>query len=110
MLENKLGIENDVELAREEERLTKQRALELFEDGLLSSFEVGTFAGLSKIHGYLFQDVYAFAGQMRTVNITRGSFRFASVMYLAAALEAIDKMPQSAFDEVVEKYVEMKMP
>lgn len=110
MLENKLGIENDVELAHEEERLTKQRALELFEDGLLSSFEVGTFAGLSKIHGYLFQDVCAFAGQMRTVNIVKGSFRFTSVMYLAAALEAIDKMPQLTFDEIVEKYVEMKMP
>ena len=108
-LENKLGIKSDVELAREEERLTKLRALELYDTGLLGTFEVGTFAGLAKIHGYLFQDVYEFAGAPRTVNISRGNFRFASVMYLASALRAIDKMPQSTFDQIVEKYVEMNV-
>lgn len=106
-LENRLGIEGDVELAREEERLTKKRALELFEDGPLDSFEVGTFAGLSKIHGYPFQDIYDFAGKLRT--ISKGSFRFAPVLYLSAALDAIDKMPQSTFGEIVEKYVEMNV-
>lgn len=108
-LENKLGIEGDVELAREEERLTKKRALELFENGLLDTFEVGTFAGLSEIHGYLFQDVYDFAGELRTVNIAKSNFRFASVMYLSAALDAIDEMPQRTFDQIVEKYVEMNV-
>ena len=108
-LENKLGIASDVELAREEERLTKLRALELYDTGLLDTFEVGTFAGLAKIHGYLFQDVYEFAGEPRTVNISKGSFRFASVMYLGSALRAIDKMPQSTFDQIVEKYVEMNV-
>ena len=108
-LESKLGIKSDVELAREEERLTKLRALELYDTGLLGTFEVGTFAGLAKIHGYLFQDVYEFAGAPRTVNISRGNFRFASVMYLASALRAIDKMPQSTFDQIVEKYVEMNV-
>lgn len=108
-LENKLGIRSDVELAREEERLTKLRALELYDTGLLGTFEVGTFAGLAKIHGYLFQDVYEFAGAPRTVNISRGNFRFASVMYLASALRAIDKMPQSTFEQIVEKYVEMNV-
>ena len=108
-LENKLGITSDIELAREEERLTKLRALELYDTGLLSSFEVGTFAGLAKIHGYLFQDIYEFAGEPRTVNISKGSLRFASVMYLDSALRAIDKMPQSTFDQIVEKYVEMNV-
>ena len=108
-LESKLGIKSDVELAREEERLTKLRALELYDTGLLGTFEVGTFAGLAKIHGYLFQDVYEFAGAPRTVNISRGNFRFASVMYLASALRAIDKMPQSTFEQIVEKYVEMNV-
>lgn len=109
ILENKLGIASDIELAREEERLTKLRALELYDTGLLGTFEVGTFAGLAKIHGYLFQDVYEFAGEPRTVNISKGSFRFASVMYLGSALRAIDKMPQSTFDQIVEKYVEMNV-
>ena len=109
MLENKLGIANEVELAREEERLTKLRARELFEMGLFDSFEVGTFAGLCSIHRHLFQDVYDFAGRMRTVNIAKGNFRFAPVMYLSAALEAIDKMPQGTFDEIIEKYVEMNV-
>lgn len=108
-LENKLGISNDVELAREEERLSKLRALELYDTGLLGTFEVGTFAGLAKIHGCLFQDVYEFAGEPRTVNISKGSFRFASVMYLSSALKAIDGMPQSTFDQIVEKYVEMNV-
>ena len=108
-LENKLGISNDVELAREEERLSKLRALELYDAGLLGTFEVGTFAGLAKIHGCLFQDVYEFAGEPRTVNISKGSFRFASVMYLSPALRAIDGMPQSTFDQIVEKYVEMNV-
>ena len=108
-LENKLVIKSDVELAREEERLTKLRALELYDTGLLDTFEVGTFAGLAKIHSYLFQDVYEFAGAPRTVNISKGNFRFASVMYLASALRAIDKMPQSTFDQIVEKYVEMNV-
>ena len=109
VLENKLGISGDVELAREEERLTKLRALELYDTGLLGTFEVGTFAGLAKIHGYLFQDVYEFAGKPRTVNISKGSFRFASVMYLGSALRAIDRMSQSTFDQLVEKYVEMNV-
>ena len=108
-LENKLGISNDVELAREEERLSKLRALELYDAGLLGTFEVGIFAGLAKIHGWLFQDVYEFAGEPRTVNISKGSFRFASVMYLSSALRAIDGMPQSTFDQIVEKYVEMNV-
>lgn len=108
-LENRLGIEDDIELAREEERLTKKRALELFEDGLLDTFEVGTFVGLSKIYGYLFQDVYSFAGKLRTVNIAKGNFRFAPVMYLSAALDAIDGMSQGTFDQIIEKYVEMNV-
>lgn len=108
-LENKLGIENDLELAKQEERLTKQRALELFETGLLDTLEPGTFASLAKIHGYLFQDVYDFAGQRRTVNISKGNFRFAPAMYLSAALDAIEAMPQGTFDQIVEKYVEMNV-
>jgi cell filamentation protein len=108
-LESRLGITDDIELAREEERLTKRRALELFESGRLGTFEVGTFAGLAQIHGYLFQDVYDFAGKMREANIAKGSFRFAPLMYLQAALDAIDKMPQSSFDEIIAKYVEMNV-
>lgn len=109
MLQNKLGITNEVELAREEEHLTKLRALELFEQGLLETFEVGTFAGLAAIHRYLFQDIYDFAGMMRDVNIAKGNFRFAPVMYLAAALDAIDKMPQTSYEQIIEKYVEMNV-
>lgn len=109
MLQNKLGITNEIELAREEERLTKLRALELFEHGLLDTFEIGTFVGLAAIHRYLFQDVYDFAGTMRDVNIAKGNFRFAPVMYLSAALDAIDKMPQSTYDQIIEKYVEMNV-
>ena len=108
-LENKLGISDSRDLAHEEERLTKKRALELYDNDLLSSFEVGTFAGLKSIHGYLFQDVYDFAGEMRNVNIAKGNFRFASVLYLESALSSIDNMPQDTFDHIVEKYVEMNV-
>lgn len=108
-LENKLGISDGILLAREEERLTKARANELFDLGLLATFEVGTFRGLCQIHGYLFQDVYEFAGRMRDVNLANGNFRFAPRLYLSAALEAIDGMPQSSFDEILDKYVEMNV-
>ena len=108
-LENKLGISDSRDLAHEEERLTKKRALELYDNDLLSSFEVGTFAGLKSIHGYLFQDVYDFAGKMRNVNIAKGNFRFASVLYLESALSSIDNMPQDTFDHIIEKYVEMNV-
>lgn len=108
-LKNKLGITNDLDLAHEEERLSKGRAYELFESGQLDKFEVGTFKGLASIHGYLFQDVYSFAGKMRKENISNGDFRFAPVMYLGEALKAIDKMPQENFDQIIEKYVEMNV-
>jgi cell filamentation protein len=108
-LENKLGITDSSELARAEEKISKTKALELFETGLLDTFEVGTFAGLANIHRYLFDEIYDFAGEMRTVNIAKGGFRFAPVMYLEAALENVSKMPQSTFDEIVEKYVEMNV-
>ena len=98
ILQNKLGLTNEAELARAEEKLSKTRALELYDTGLLDTFEVGTFKGLAAIHKYLFGDVYEFAGQMRTVNIAKGNFRFAPVMYLRPALESIDAMPQSSFD------------
>ena len=108
-LDNRLGIDDDIELAHEEERLSKIRALELYDKGLLSTYEVGTFADLAKIHGYLFQDIYDFAGRRRDVNIAKGNFRFAPAMYLSAALDAIDRMPQGTFSEIVEKYVEMNV-
>ena len=108
-LENKLGITSSAELARAEEKLSKIKARELFETGLLDTFPVGNFEGLAMIHRYLFDDIYAFAGEMRTVNIAKGNFRFAPVMYLGAALDNISKMPQSGFDEIVEKYVEMNV-
>ncbi len=108
-LENKLNITDSAELAREEERISKKKAVELFDSKLIDTFEVGTFAGLVAIHKYLFEDIYDFAGKMRTVNIAKGSFRFAPMMYLEAALANIDKMPQSTFDEIVEKYVEMNV-
>lgn len=108
-LQNKLGLTDELELAREEERISKQKALELYDTGLLNTFPVGTFAGLAMIHKYLFEDIYEFAGQMRTVNIAKGNFRFAPVMYLRPALESIDQMPQSTFDEIIEKYVEMNV-
>lgn len=109
VLENKLGITNSSELAREEERLSKKRALELFETQRFNAMEAGTFKALQEIHKYLFQDVYDFAGELRTVNIAKGNFRFAPVMYLQAALENIEKMPQATFDEIIEKYVEMNI-
>ena len=109
MLENKLGIDNPIELAKEEEKITKIRALELFENNKLGEFEVGTFKGLSEIHRYLFSDVYDFAGKLRTENISKNNFRFASSMYLKEALKKIDNMPQSNFDEIIEKYVEMNI-
>lgn len=108
-LENKLGITDSAELAREEERISKKKALELFETGCLDSLEAGKYASLAKIHKYLFDEIYDFAGEIRNVNIAKGNFRFAPVMYLQAALENIDKMPQSGFDEIVEKYVEMNI-
>ena len=109
VLENKLGIKDSIELAHTEERLTKKRALELYDNKLLDSFSVGTFEGLQAIHKYLFQDVYDFAGIMRTVNIAKGNFRFAPVLYLSEALSNIDKMPQDSFDNIIEKYVEMNV-
>lgn len=108
-LENKLGIETSAELAREEERISKKKAVELFESGLLNSLEAGTFSTLKTIHRYLFEDIYDFARELRKVNISKGNFRFAPVMYLEVALENIDKMPQSNFDEIIEKYVEMNI-
>lgn len=108
-LQNKLGLTDELELAREEERISKQKALALYDTGLLDTFPVGTFADLAMIYKYLFEDIYEFAGQMRTVNIAKGNFRFAPVMYLRPALESIDQMPQSTFDEIIEKYVEMNV-
>ena len=109
VLENKLGVTDSAKLARMEERISKAKALELFETGLLDQFEVGTFQGLAQIHQYLFGEIYNFAGQVRTVNIAKGNFRFAPVLYLQAALEHIGQMPQSTFDEIVEKYIEMNV-
>ena len=109
VLQNKLGLTDEAALARAEEKISKTKALALYDTGLLDTFPVGTFEGLAKIHGYLFGDVYEFAGQMRTVNIAKGNFRFAPVMYLRAALDSIDAMPQSTFDEIIEKYVEMNV-
>ena len=109
MLDNKLGINNEIELAKTEERITKKKAIELFETGKLDSFQVGTYKGLSQIHKYLFDEIYEFAGKIRTENISKSNFRFASAMYLKEALEKIDKMPQSNFDEIIEKYIEMNI-
>lgn len=108
-LENKLGITESAQLAREEERISKKKAAELFENGILDTLKAGSFAALKAIHKYLFDDIYDFAGKIRTVNIAKGNFRFAPVMYLEAAIENIEKMPQSTFDEIVEKYVEMNI-
>ena len=108
-LENKLGITDSSELARVEEKISKTKALKLFETGLLDTFEVGTFEGLSQIHKYLFDEIYDFAGKIRDVNIAKGSFRFVPVIYLTAALDNILKMPQSDFDEIIEKYIEMNV-
>ena len=108
-LENKLGLTFSADLAREEERISKKKAVELFEKGLLNQLEAGTFSSLQAIHKYLFEEIYDFAGELRTVNIAKGNFRFAPVMYLEAALANIEKMPQSTFDEIIEKYVEMNI-
>ena len=108
-LENKLGLTSSADLAREEERISKKKALELFESGLLDKLEAGKFSALKAIHKYLFDEIFDFAGELRTVNISKGNFRFAPLMYLQAALANIDKMPQSTFDEIVEKYVEMNI-
>ena len=108
-LENRLGITDSAELARQEERLSKKRAVQLFESGALDALPVGTFASLREIHKALFQDVYDFAGKLRTVNLAKGSFRFAPLMYLEAALDSIDKMPHFTCDQIIEKYVEMNI-
>ena len=108
-LENKLGLTSSADLAREEERISKKKALDLFENGMLDKLEAGKFSALRAIHKYLFDEIYDFAGEIRTVNISKGNFRFAPLMYLEAALANIDKMPQSTFDEIVEKYVEMNI-
>ena len=109
VLENKLGLTNSADLAREEERISKIKAIELFETGYLDSLEAGKFESLAKIHKYLFNDIYSFAGEIRTENIAKGNFRFAPVMYLKTSLEHIDSMPQSNFDEIIDKYVEMNV-
>lgn len=109
MLENKLGIRNQVELAEVEEKITKKKAIELFETNILNSFEVGTFKGLAQIHKFLFEDIYEFAGKVRNENISKSNFRFASSMYLEEALKKIDVMPESNFDEIIEKYIEMNI-
>ena len=109
MIENKLGLTTSAELAREEERISKKKAIDLFEKDILKNLPAGTFSTLQTIHKYLFEDIYEFAGEIRNVNIAKGNFRFAPLMYLKPALETIDKMPQSNFDEIVEKYVEMNI-
>ena len=109
VLENKLGITSSAELAREEERISKKKAVELFESGTLDKLEPGKFASLQAIHKALFEDIYDFAGQLRTVNLAKGNFRFAPLIYLEAALANVDKMPQSTYDEIIEKYVEMNV-
>lgn len=108
-LENKLGITDSAELAREEEKISKKKAVWLFESGTLDTLPVGTFSALQAIHKYLFEEIYDFAGKLRTVNIAKSNFRFAPLIYLEAALANIDKMPQSTYDEIIEKYVEMNI-
>ena len=109
MLENKLCITDSVELARTEEKISKQKAIEMFENGFLEKLEPGAYESLEAIHKYLFDEIYDFAGKIREVNLSKGNFRFAPLMYLEAALQSIDKMPQSTFDEIIEKYVEMNV-
>ncbi len=109
ILDNKLGITNQIELARAEEKISKQKAKQLFDSGDIDKVEIGTFKGLSFIHNYLFVDIYDFAGKIRTVNISKDDFRFAPLMYLEASLKHIDSMPQGNFDEIIEKYVEMNI-
>ena len=109
MLENRLGITNEVELNKEEERITKLKALELFDTNKINDFEVGTTKGLSDIHKYLFSDVYEFAGKIRDMNLSKGNFRFAPSMYLKEALDKIDNMPEDNFDNIINKYIEMNV-
>lgn len=109
MLDNKLGITNEIELSKEEEKITKIKALELFDSGKINEFEVGTFKGLADIHHYLFSDVFDFAGKVRNVNLAKGNFRFAPVMYLEDALNKIDNMPQDNFNNILKKYIEMNV-
>lgn len=109
MLDNKLGINSSTDLAREEERISKKKAVELFENHILDTLDVGKFSTLQVIHKYLFEDIYDFAGKVRTVNIAKGNFRFAPIIYIEEALKNIDQMPQSNFDEIIEKYVEMNV-
>lgn len=109
MLENKLGLTSSAELAREEERISKKKAAMLFENHILDNLESGKFSTLQAIHKYLFDEIYDFAGKLRTVNIAKGNFRFAPLMYIESALKNIDEMPQSNFDEIIEKYVEMNI-
>ena len=109
VLENKLGLTVSAELAREEEQISKKKAVNLFDFAILKLLSDGTYKTLAAIHKYLFEDIYDFAGELRTVNLAKGNFRFAPLMYLETALENIDKMPQSTFDEIVEKYVEMNI-
>lgn len=109
MIDNKLGITDGASLAREEERISKKRARELFEDNLFEQLEPGTYRALAQIHEYLFGELYDFAGKMRNVNIAKGNFRFASVLYLEEAIAHVEKMPQSNFEQIIEKYVEMNV-
>lgn len=109
ILDNKLNIKDQIELSKAEEKISKQKARELFDSGDISKVKIGTFEGLSYIHAYLFGDIYEFAGQMRTVNIAKGNFRFAPLMYLKQSLEYIDSMPQSSYEQIIEKYVEMNI-
>lgn len=109
MLNNKLGITNEIELSKEEERITKIKALELFDTNKINEFEVGTTKGLCDIHKYLFSDIYEFAGKIRDVNLAKGSFRFAPAMYLEDALKKIDDMPEDNFDDIIKKYIEMNV-
>ncbi|MFS0934472.1 protein adenylyltransferase Fic [Enterococcus casseliflavus] len=109
ILENKLGLTNQVEFAKAEEKLSKQKAKELYDSGKINEIEVGTFKGLSEIHDFLFSEIYDFAGKIRTVNIAKGNFRFAPVMYLEHSLKHIDQMPQTSFEEIIKKYVEMNI-
>lgn len=109
MLENKFGITDSTELARTEEKISKQKAVEMFENGFLEKLKPGTYESLSAIHKYLFDEIYDFAGKLRKVNLSKGNFRFAPLLYLKAALQSIDKMPQSTFDQIIEKYVEMNV-
>lgn len=108
-LENKLGLEDSAALAREEERISKKKAAEIYDTGFLNRLEPGTFSALREIHRYLFSDIYEFAGKIRTINLAKGNFRFAPVMYLEAALQNVEKMPQGTFEQIVEKYVEMNI-